>query len=157
MGFAIRSLVFSLNRLLLATEKSADAIGDLSKRLRSLGIGIQGLAEALVLMGISFDSEQGRAFSMQIAETLYFTALDQSADLISLFGSYESFNGSPISQGIFQFDMWGTSVGSSRHDWNALRKKVVKGVANSTVVAYSSDDGTCNISGCSSSYAPLFR
>ncbi len=105
-------------------------------RHRPIGIGVQGLADAFILMKFPFDSEPAAILNKDIFETMYFAALHASCDLAKIDGPYQSYPGSPISKGIFQFDMWGVKPSSGRWDWEALREKVkVHGVRNSLLLA----------------------
>jgi ribonucleotide reductase alpha subunit len=106
-----------------------------NKRHRPIGIGVQGLADAMALLGLPFDSLPGQQLNRDIFETIYFSALTASHELAVKHGPYESFKGSPISQGIFQFDMWNVKP-SNRWDWDGLRAKIMKdGIRNSLLVA----------------------
>ncbi|GIV28499.1 MAG: hypothetical protein KatS3mg027_2313 [Bacteroidia bacterium] len=79
-------------------------------RHRPIGIGVQGLADAFILMRYPFDSEEAKQLNRDIFETIYFAALTASNELAKEYGPYETYEGSPISQGIFQFDMWGVKT-----------------------------------------------
>jgi len=101
---------------------------------RPIGIGVQGLADTFALMDIPFESEEAARMNKAIFETIYFSSIETSMEISKKDGPYSSFEGSPISQGIFQFDMW--NVIPTSHDWHSLRAKVVKyGVRNSLCVA----------------------
>ncbi len=102
---------------------------------RPVGLGVQGLADAFILMRFPFDSKEAKQLNIDIFETLYFAACTASMELASLHGPYESYEGSPMSKGIFQFDMWNV-VPSKRWDWTDLREKVIKhGMRNSLLIA----------------------
>ncbi len=104
-------------------------------RHRPIGIGVQGLADVFILMRMPFESEEARALNKEIFETIYFAAMSASKDLAKAQGPYESYQGSPVSQGIFQFDLWNVQP-SSRWDWNALKDEVKQyGVRNSLLLA----------------------
>ena len=104
-------------------------------RHRPIGIGVQGLADVFIVLKIPFDSEPARKLNTEIFETIYFAALTASKDLAKAHGPYETFQGSPISQGIFQFDLWNASP-TPRWDWDALREEIKQtGVRNSLLVA----------------------
>ena len=104
-------------------------------RHRPIGIGVQGLADVFMVLKMAFDSEQARLLNKQIFETIYFAALTASKELAKLHGPYETFQGSPVSLGIFQFDMWGVEP-SPRWDWESLREEVKQhGVRNSLLLA----------------------
>ena len=104
-------------------------------RHRPIGIGVQGLADVFIQLKMSFDSEAARALNKEIFETIYFASMTASKDLAQQQGPYETYQGSPVSQGIFQFDMWNVEP-SSRWDWNALKEEVKQhGVRNSLLLA----------------------
>ncbi len=104
-------------------------------RHRPIGIGVQGLADAFILMRHPFDSEEARQLNRDIFETIYYAALTASKDLAKKDGAYESFAGSPISEGKFQFDLWNVTPGD-RWEWDVLRDEIRKhGVRNSLLLA----------------------
>lgn len=104
-------------------------------RHRPIGIGVQGLADAFILMRMAFDSDEARQLNRDIFETIYYAALTASKDLAKQFGPYETYSGSPVSQGIFQYDMWNVTP-SSRWEWDVLKEEVKEhGVRNSLLVA----------------------
>lgn len=123
-------------------------------RHRPIGIGVQGLADAFIMLKLPFDSEEARILNKNIFETIYFAALTASKDLAKEQGPYESFKGSPISEGIFQFDMWGAEP-SDRWDWESLRKDVMEhGVRNSLLVAPMPTASTSQILGNNECFEP---
>jgi ribonucleoside-diphosphate reductase alpha subunit len=91
---------------------------------RPIGIGVQGLADAFALMNVPFESEDAVRINKAIFETIYYSSMETSMEIAKKDGPYSSFEGSPISQGIFQFDMW--NITPTTYDWNSLRSKVVK-------------------------------
>merc|ERR1712117_870976 len=100
-------------------------------------------------------SESARSLNKDIFETIYFAALEASCDLAVLEGSYESFEGSPASQGQLQFDMWKVTPGSGRWDWAALKARIVKhGLRNSLLVAPMPTASTAQILGNNESFEP---
>ncbi len=104
-------------------------------RHRPIGIGVQGLADVFLLLKMPFDSEEARKVNREIFETIYFGAMTASKDLAKLHGAYETFQGSPLSQGIFQFDMWNVTP-TDRWDWETLRREVKEsGARNSLLLA----------------------
>jgi ribonucleoside-diphosphate reductase alpha subunit len=106
-------------------------------RHRPIGIGVQGLADVFCLLRLPFDSEGSRALNAAIFETMYHAALEASCELAEVEGPYESFQGSPASQGVLQMDMWreGETKHSGRWDWDAMRERVKKGLRNSLLLA----------------------
>jgi ribonucleoside-diphosphate reductase alpha chain len=123
-------------------------------RHRPIGIGVQGLADAFILLRHPFDSEEARILNKNIFETIYFAALTASKDLAIVDGPYESIKGSPISQGIFQQDMWGATT-TDRWDWEGLRKEVMQhGVRNSLLLAPMPTASTSQILGNNECFEP---
>jgi len=124
-------------------------------RHRPIGLGVQGLADTFVKMRLPFDSEEAKQLNKEIFETIYYAALTASKDLAKEHGPYESFPGSPISQGIFQFDMWGVTPGT-RWEWDILREEVKKhGVRNSLLLAPMPTASTAQILGNNECFEPF--
>ena len=141
---------------------------------RPIGIGVQGLADTFILMDIAFTSDEAKSVNQQIFETLYHGAMEKSyensreiyerpVDLSNNFdihrdflvGAYSSFKGSPLSQGIFQFDLWNVTP-SNRYDWNSLRNNIIKyGVRNSLLVAPMPTASTSQILGFNECFEPF--
>ena len=127
-----------------------------NKRHRPIGIGIQGLADALCLLRMPFESEEARRLNRDVFETIYFGAMEASMELAKEEKPYETWEGSPISQGIFQFDMWNVTPDSNRWDWEKLRKAVVKyGVRNSLLLAPMPTASTSQILGNNECFEPF--
>jgi len=123
-------------------------------RHRPIGIGVQGLADAFILMRLPFDSEEARALNRDIFETLYYAAMTASKDLAKANGHYETFPGSPLSKGIFQFDMWNVKP-SDRWEWDVLREEVIKhGARNSLLIAPMPTASTSQILGNNECFEP---
>ncbi len=126
-----------------------------NKRHRPIGIGVQGLADAFIMLRMPFESEEARGLNEDIFETIYFAAMTASMELAKEQGAYETFKGSPLSKGIFQFDMWGVSPKSNRWDWNALRADVKKhGARNSLLLAPMPTASTSQILGNNECFEP---
>ena len=125
-----------------------------NKRHRPIGIGVQGLADAFQLMRYPFTSPSARLLNKQIFETIYYGALEASCELAERDGPYETYEGSPVSQGILQHDMWNvTSTGL--WDWDVLRAKIAKhGVRNSLLLAPMPTASTAQILGNNESIEP---
>lgn len=116
-------------------------------RHRPIGIGVQGLADTYILWGLPFESEEARALNVDIFETIYFGALEASMELAAELGPYASYQGSPVSEGVLQFDMWGVAP-SKRWDWDGLKEKIRRhGVRNSLLVALMPTASTSQILG----------
>lgn len=126
-------------------------------RNRPIGIGVQGLADAFILMRLPFDSPEAAQLNKDIFETIYFAAQTASKDLAQEKGKYATFEGSPLSQGKFQFDMWGikSSDLSGRWDWDTLRKEVMEhGARNSLLLAPMPTASTSQILGNNECFEP---
>ena len=105
-------------------------------RHRPIGLGVQGLADTFMLMRYPFESEQAQKLNKEIFETIYFAAMTASHELAVEEGAYSTFDGSPASKGIFQFDMWNVTPDSGRWDWDSLKERVKKdGIRNSLLLA----------------------
>lgn len=123
-------------------------------RHRPIGLGVQGLADAFILMRLPFDSEGAQKLNREIFETIYYAAMTASKDLSKEQGPYESFNGSPVSKGEFQFDMWGVKP-SDRWEWDVLKEEVMKhGVRNSLLLAPMPTASTSQILGNNECFEP---
>jgi len=124
-------------------------------RHRPIGLGVQGLADAFLIMRLPFESEEARRLNEDIFETIYFAACEASTELAELHGAYETFEGSPASKGQLQFDMWNRTPKSDRWDWAALKQRIVKsGMQNSLLVAPMPTASTAQILGNNESFEP---
>jgi ribonucleoside-diphosphate reductase alpha chain len=124
-------------------------------RHRPIGLGVQGLADAFVMLRMPFDSDEARELNKEIFETIYYAAMTASKDLAKDQGAYETYEGSPVSQGVFQFDMWGITP-SSRWEWDVLKEEVKKyGVRNSLLVAPMPTASTSQILGNNECFEPF--
>jgi len=123
-------------------------------RHRPIGLGVQGLADAFILMRYPFDSEEAKALNSEIFETIYYASMTASKDLAKDEGPYETYEGSPVSEGIFQFDMWGVTP-STRWEWDVLKEEVKKhGVRNSLLLAPMPTASTSQILGNNECFEP---
>lgn len=114
---------------------------------RPIGLGVQGLADVFFLMSLSYDSQEARNVNKQIFETIYFASMRASCDLAKEQGHYASYQGSPVSQGKFQFDLWGATT-TDRWDWKKLREDIAKwGVRNSLTTCIMPTASTASILG----------
>ncbi|OSX72323.1 hypothetical protein BU14_0445s0005 [Porphyra umbilicalis] len=122
---------------------------------RPIGLGVQGLADAFILMRMPFESDEARQLNIDIFETIYFAALEASAELAAVEGPYESYEGSPVSKGQLQFDMWDVTPSSGRWDWDTLRARIADvGVRNSLLVAPMPTASTSQILGNNECFEP---
>ncbi len=124
-------------------------------RHRPIGLGIQGLADAFIMLRMPFDSPEARGLNEDIFETIYFAAVETSMELAKIQGTYETYDGSPASKGILQFDMWGVTPKSGRWNWSELKEKVKKyGMRNSLLVAPMPTASTSQILGNNECFEP---
>jgi len=124
-------------------------------RHRPIGIGVQGLADAFILMRYPYESPEAQLLNKQIFETIYFAALDASCELAEKSGPYETYQGSPVSKGILQHDMWGVTPTLKIWDWDALRARIARfGVRNSLLLAPMPTASTSQILGNNESFEP---
>jgi len=123
-------------------------------RHRPIGIGVQGLADTFITMRYAFDSQEAKTLNKEIFETIYFSACTASKDLAKEDGAYETYEGSPISKGEFQFDMWNVKP-SDRWEWDVLREEVKEhGVRNSLLLAPMPTASTAQILGNNECFEP---
>jgi ribonucleoside-diphosphate reductase alpha chain len=121
---------------------------------RPVGLGVQGLADVFIMLRLPFESELAKILNKNIFETIYFAAMTASKDLAKKEGAYQTYEGSPVSKGIFQFDMWGVTP-SNRWDWAALKAEVKEhGVRNSLLVAPMPTASTSQIFGNNECFEP---
>merc|ERR1711937_618523 len=124
-------------------------------RNRPIGLGVQGLADAFMVLRLPFESDAAKKLNEDIFETLYFAACEASCELAARDGPYETFAGSPASKGQLQFDLWGRTPKSGRWDWTALKAQISKsGLRNSLLVAPMPTASTAQILGNNESFEP---
>lgn len=114
---------------------------------RPIGLGVQGLADVFFLLGITYDSDEAKALNKEIFETIYYASIKASCDIAKVEGAYATYAGSPISEGKFQFDLWGAKP-TDRWDWDKLREDIKKyGVRNSLTTCIMPTASTASILG----------
>jgi len=122
---------------------------------RPIGLGVQGLADAFLMLRYPFESASAKKLNEDIFETIYFAACEASCELAERDGAYETYVGSPASQGKLQFDLWGVTPKSGRWDWSGLKEKIAKhGLRNSLLVAPMPTASTAQILGNNESFEP---
>jgi ribonucleoside-diphosphate reductase alpha subunit len=146
----------NLNRVIDRNFYPVETAKRSNMRHRPIGLGVQGLADVFILCGLPFDCEESRLMNAHIFETIYHAALESSSELAEIDGSYETFNGSPASEGILQPDMWeGETKFSGRYDWDAMRERVkTKGLRNSLLLAPMPTASTAQILGNNECFEP---
>lgn len=144
----------NLNKIIDENYYPVEEARNSNMRHRPIGLGVQGLADAFIMMGFPFESEEARALNREIFETIYYAAMTASKDLAKVEGPYATFAGSPTSKGIFQFDMWGVTP-TNRWEWDILKEEVVKhGVRNSLLLAPMPTASTAQILGNNECFEP---
>ena len=145
----------NLNKVIDVNYYPVEEARNSNMRHRPIGIGVQGLADAFILMKFPFDSDEAKKLNKDIFETIYYAAMEASMELSKKEGAYESYKGSPVSKSIFQFDMWGITPDSGRWDWTKLKQKVKKhGVRNSLLLAPMPTASTSQILGNNECFEP---
>lgn len=125
-------------------------------RHRPVGIGVQGVADIFMMMGLPFHSDEAKLVNKRVFETIYHAALEKSCELAQRDGPYETFAGSPASQGILQFDMWNVDPTNDRYDWTALKQKIMThGIRNSLLMAPMPTASTSQILGYNECIEPI--
>lgn len=144
----------NLNRIIDENYYPVEEARNSNMRHRPIGLGVQGLADTYIMMGYPFESEEARELNREIFATIYYASMTASKDLAKEFGPYETFAGSPVSKGIFQFDMWNVE-GSKRWEWDVLKEEVKKyGVRNSLLLAPMPTASTAQILGNNECFEP---
>ncbi len=147
-----RVVTRNLNRVIDQNFYPTEAARKSNMRHRPIAIGVQGLADVFMMLGIPFDDAKARQLNKGIFEAIYHAALTESCELAKKEGAYETFKGSPASEGIFQPDMWGVE---SNEFWNEIREQVkVHGLRNSLLVAPMPTASTAQIMGNNEAFEP---
>lgn len=145
----------NLNKIIDVNYYPVPEAENSNKRHRPIGIGVQGLADTFIMLRMPFESDEAIGLNKDIFETIYFAAMTASMELAKEQGPYSTFKGSPVSKGIFQFDMWGITPESGRWDWEGLKREVKKnGVRNSLLVAPMPTASTSQILGNNEAFEP---
>jgi len=145
----------NLNKVIDVNYYPVEEAKNSNMRHRPIGLGVQGLADVFIMLRMPFDSAEARGLNEDIFETIYFAAMEASMEISKVEGPYQTFKGSPVSKGIFQFDMWGVTPKSNRYNWEALKQEVKKhGVRNSLLVAPMPTASTSQILGNNECFEP---
>ena len=145
----------NLNKVIDVNYYPVEEAKNSNMRHRPIGIGVQGLADTFILMRFAFDSAEAKKLNSEIFETIYFGAMEASMELSQKEGAYKTYEGSPVSKGIFQFDMWGVVPESKRWNWTKLKRKVKKhGIRNSLLLAPMPTASTSQILGNNECFEP---
>ena len=144
----------NLNRIIDRNYYPVIEARNSNMRHRPIGIGIQGLADVFILMRHAFDSDEARKLNKEVFETLYYASCTASKDLAKADGAYETFEGSPASKGILQYDMWDVTP-SKRWEWDVLKEEIKKhGMRNSLLIAPMPTASTAQILGNNECFEP---
>jgi len=145
----------NLNKVIDRNDYPVPEARSSNMKHRPIGLGVQGLADAFLLLRHPFESEPAKRLNEDIFETIYFAACEASCELAEREGAYESFKGSPASEGKLQFDLWGVTPKSGRWNWAALKDQIQKhGLRNSLLVAPMPTASTAQILGNNESFEP---
>jgi len=153
----------NLNKIIDINQYPTPQCETSNKKHRPIGIGVSGLADVFLRMGMPFDSPEAKALNEAIFETIYHAALEASADLAAVQGSYETFRGSPAAEGILQFDLWKESPSAfpshdrgEPYEWEELKARIQKvGLRNSLLVAPMPTASTSQILGVNECFEPF--
>jgi ribonucleoside-diphosphate reductase alpha subunit len=151
----VNTVVRNLNKIIDITYYPVHETEYSNKKNRPVGVGVQGMADVYATMCIPFDSFEAKDLNKQIFETMYYGAMVASHALALETAPYSTFQGSPISKGLFQFDLWGVKP-SDRYDWDTLRSNIMRdGVANSLLIALMPTASTSQILGNNECIEPI--
>ncbi len=154
LGKITRMMVRNLNQIIDTNYYPVEKARRTNLSHRPIGMGVQGLHDVFCLLGIDWDSEDARDVNRRIFETMYYYATDESARLGKECGSYDLFEGSPISKGILQPDMWGVKP-ITEFDWDGLRERVKEGMRNSLLLSLMPTASTSQILGNTEAFEPV--
>ncbi len=156
LGEKTQELVFNLNNIIDINDYPTSESEFSNKKHRPIGIGVQGLADLFMILKLPFDSVEAKNINKNIFECIYFNSLIMSCELSKKTGPYETFQGSPISKGFFQFDLWGVKPEFFSLDkWDSLRSDIMSnGIKNSLLVAPMPTASTAQIMGNNESFEP---
>ena len=150
-----KSATKNLNKIIDVNYYPVPEARNSNLRHRPIGLGVQGLADVFIMLRMPFESPDAQQLNKDIFETIYYASMEASMELAIKEGPYSTWEGSPISKGIFQFDMWNVTPSSGRWDWESLREKVVQnGVRNSLLVAPMPTASTSQILGNNECFEP---
>lgn len=150
-----KAATVNLNKIIDVNYYPVPEARNSNLRHRPIGLGVQGLADVFIMLRMPFESAEAQQLNKDIFETLYYAAMEASMELAKVEGPYSTWEGSPISKGIFQFDMWNVTPSSGNWDWETMRKLVMEhGVRNSLLVAPMPTASTSQILGNNECFEP---
>jgi len=151
-----RIITYNLNQIIDVNFYPTEKTKRSNLRHRPIGIGVQGLADVFMMMNLPFASEKSKMINKLIFETIYHGALTESCEQARLHGSYETFEGSPASQGQLQFDLWNVDPASVRYNWSSLKADIkTHGLRNSLLLAPMPTASTSQILGYNECIEPI--
>ena len=149
-------ITYNLNRIIDINFYPTPKTERSNRRHRPIGIGVQGLADVFMMMNLSFNSDEARDINKHIFETIYHGAIERSMEMAQVDGSYETFQGSPASQGILQFDLWNVDPTNTRYDWDSMKELIkTHGLRNSLLLAPMPTASTSQILGFNECIEPI--
>ncbi|MBC7412401.1 MAG: ribonucleoside-diphosphate reductase subunit alpha [Bacteroidia bacterium] len=149
------TITLNLNKIIDGNYYPVIEAKNSNMRHRPIGLGVQGLADTFCMLRFPFESAQAKALNQEIFETIYYASMTASKDLAKVDGAYETYAGSPVSKGIFQYDMWNVTP-SPRWEWDILKEEVLKyGVRNSLLLAPMPTASTSQILGNNECFEPF--
>lgn len=150
----VKVVTRNLNKIIEINHYPVEQARKSNFRHRPVGLGVSGLADAFLALRLPFDSPEARQLNIQIFETIYHAALESSCEIAAKLGPYETYDGSPVSKGELQYDMWGVTP-TDLWDWEGLKAKIGKhGVRNSLLVAPMPTASTSQIMGFNECFEP---
>jgi ribonucleoside-diphosphate reductase alpha chain len=157
LGEKVRNIVRNLNRVIDINFYPTECARRSNMRHRPIGLGVQGLADVFMELDMDWETTDAHKLNSDIFETIYYYSLLESLEQAKLYGPYETFSGSPASQGILQFDMWSSHSNSHLgYDWNALKEQVkIHGLRNSVLVSPMPTASTSQILGFTECFEPI--
>jgi ribonucleoside-diphosphate reductase alpha chain len=151
-----RMVTYNINRIIDINYYPTEKTRRSNLRHRPIGIGVQGLADVFMKMNMAFDSPEAKELNVLIFESIYYGALLESCELAKRDGPYDTFAGSPASQGLLQFDLWQRAPTPGRYAWDELKTQIVKnGLRNSLLVAPMPTASTSQILGFNECFEPI--
>ena len=151
-----RAVTYNLNKVIDVNYYPTPKTDASNAKHRPIGIGVQGLADTFIQMGLCFDSEEARQLNRHIFETIYHGALEESCSIAKRDGPYSTFAGSPASEGILQYDMWNVEPSPDRYDWDSLKEDIkLHGLRNSLLMAPMPTASTSQILGYNECIEPI--
>jgi ribonucleoside-diphosphate reductase alpha chain len=153
----VKIATYNLNKIIDINFYPTNKTKISNLRHRPIGVGVQGLADVFIMMNMPFESEEARILNKQIFETMYHASLEESCEIAKLSQPYETFQGSPASKGLLQFDLWGDDKHTDdRYDWTLLKKNIITyGLRNSLLLAVMPTASTSQILGYNECIEPI--